>query len=78
MRVFSKLMISTAALALAGGLVAASVQAAPKVGKPSVSATVELIAGKKAAKKKAGPGTCGPMKYWDRKAKACADATKKK
>jgi uncharacterized low-complexity protein len=76
MRVLSKVMISAAALALAGGLAAA--QAAPVVGKLTISSDVELVAGKKKTAKKAGPGSCGPMKYWDRKAKTCADATKKK
>lgn len=77
MRVFSKLIISAAALALAGGIAAA--HAAPTVGKLAVSSDVELVAAKKAAKKKkAGPGSCGTMMYWDKKAKACADATKKK
>lgn len=90
MRVFSRLMISAAALALAGGLAAAN--AAPMVGKTGVASHVELVAAKKktAAKKaaakpaakaktkKPGPGTCGTGKYWDKKAKKCADASAKK
>jgi hypothetical protein len=76
MRVLSKLMMSAAALAFAGAL--AGAQAAPVVGKLAVSSDVALVAGKKKTAKKAGPGRCGPMKYWDKKAKTCADATKKK
>lgn len=90
MRVFSKLVMSVAALALAGGLAAAN--AAPMVSQAPASSGVELVAAKKKAavkkvaakpaakakKKKAGPGTCGTGKYWDKKAKKCADAAAKK
>jgi hypothetical protein len=89
MRVFSKLVISAAALALSGGLAAAN--AAPLVGKAAVSSGVELVAEKKkmaAAKKakpaakakakKAGPGRCGVGNYWDKKTKKCASAAAKK
>jgi hypothetical protein len=80
MRVFAKIMMSTAAIAFAGGMIVATAQAAPMVGKPAVAAKIDLVAAakKKVAKKKAGPGSCGTMMYWDKKAKACADATKKK
>lgn len=90
MRVISKLMMSVAALALAGGLTAAN--AAPMVSKVGVSSDVELVAAKKkpAAKKaaakpaakakakKAGPGSCGVGNYWDKKTKKCASAAAKK
>jgi hypothetical protein len=95
MRVFGKIMMSAAAFALAGGLVAASAQAMPMLGKPGAASTIQLVAEKKkvpakktAAKKpakkvakkvaKKGPGSCGTMMYWDKKAHKCADATQKK
>lgn len=98
MRVFGKLIVSAAALAVAGSLTFVSAGAVPTAGKMSVSSNVVLAAEKKAkaaakkpvkakAKKtktakakgkKAGPGSCGVMKYWDKKTKGCADATTKK
>ncbi len=88
MRLFSKVVVSAAALALAGGLFIAPAQAAPAVGKVAVSSQLDLVAAKKkvAAKKpakakkkaKAGPGSCGTMMYWDKKTKKCANAMFKK
>jgi TfoX/Sxy family transcriptional regulator of competence genes len=78
MRVFAKIMMSSAALAFAGGMMIATAQAAPIVGKPAVAAKIEVVAAAKKKAKKKGPGSCGTMMYWDKKAKACADATKKK
>ncbi|NJM35339.1 MAG: hypothetical protein HC850_12220 [Rhodomicrobium sp.] len=77
MRVFGKVFASALALSFAGVLTVAAAQAAPVVGKPSVSSQIELVAKKKKSKK-AGPGRCGTMKYWDKKAKKCADARMKK
>jgi uncharacterized low-complexity protein len=77
MRVFGKVFASALALSVASALTVVAAQAAPSLGKTSVSSQIELIAKKKKSKK-AGPGRCGTMKYWDKKAKKCADATKKK
>jgi hypothetical protein len=77
MRVFGKLMASAAALAFASSVTFVSAGAVP-TGKLSVSSEVVLTAGKKAKGKKAGPGRCGVMKYWDKKTRSCADATTKK
>ena len=91
MRLFGKVLISAAALALAGGLSLGAVQAAPVTGKVAVSSQLDLVAakkkkktaakkpaGKKAAVKKGGPGTCGVMNYWDKKTRKCASAMTKK
>jgi hypothetical protein len=94
MRVFGKLIVSAAALAVAGSLTFGSAGAVPTAGKMAMSSSVVLAAEKKAkaaakkpvkAKKtakakgkKAGPGSCGVMKYWDKKTRSCADATTKK
>jgi hypothetical protein len=68
-------LVSVAAVAVAGVMTAGVAQAVSKLGPPSIAGTVELAKGKA---KKAGPGFCGTMKYWDKKTKACADATMKK
>jgi hypothetical protein len=91
MRLFGKVLVSAAALALAGGLSLGAVQAAPVTGKVAVSSQLDLVAakkkkktaakkpaGKKAAAKKAGPGSCGVMNYWDKKTRKCASAMTKK
>ncbi|MGB0086282.1 MAG: hypothetical protein WBP94_13020 [Rhodomicrobiaceae bacterium] len=82
MRVFGKVLMSAAALALAGGFSLAFAQAAPTAGKPAVSSQLQLAAATKktakTAKAKTGPGHCGKLKYWDKKTKKCADATQKK
>jgi hypothetical protein len=78
MRVFGKLIVSAAALAIASSLTFVSAGAVPTAGKMSMSSKVVLAAGKKAKAKKAGPGHCGAMKYWDKKTRSCADATAKK
>ena len=91
MRLFGKVLVSAAALALAGGLSLGAVQAAPVTGKVAVSSQLDLVAakkkkktaakkpaGKKAAAKKGGPGTCGVMNYWDKKTRKCASAMTKK
>jgi uncharacterized low-complexity protein len=78
MRVFGKVFASALALSVAIALTVFAAQAAPSVGKTSVSSQVELVAAHKKKSKKAGPGRCGTMKYWDKKAKKCADAMKKK
>ena len=90
MRLFGKVLISAAALALAGGLSLGAVQAAPATGKVAVSSQLDLVAAKKkaaakkpaakkkAAAKKGGPGSCGVMNYWDKKTKKCASAMTKK
>jgi hypothetical protein len=76
MRFFSAALASIAAAALVGAMFTGAAQSMPKPDKPAVSALVELTAGK--AKKSGGPGTCGAMKYWDKKTRQCADATQKK
>ena len=91
MRLFGKVLVSAAALALAGGLSLGAVQAAPVTGKVAVSSQLDLVAakkkkktaakkpaGKKAAAKKGGFGTCGVMNYWDKKTRKCASAMTKK
>ena len=89
MRIFGKVVLSAAALALAGGLSVGSVQAAPAIGKVAASSQLELVAGKKktaakkrtgkkVASKKARPGGCGVMNYYDRKTGKCASAMSKK
>jgi hypothetical protein len=92
MRLFGKVLVSAAALALAGGLSLGAVQAAPVTGKVAASSQLDLVAakkkkkktaakkpaGKKAAAKKGGPGTCGVMNYWDKKTRKCASAMTKK
>ncbi len=55
MRVFGKVLVSTAALAFIGGLTVASAQAAGIPAKPAVSSQIELAAAKKAAKPHAKP-----------------------
>jgi len=91
MRILGKFLASAAVLAFVSGVSVGGAQAVP-AGKVAASSQVELIAAKKkaapkkkAAKKsakkaakKGGPGTCGTMKYWDKKTKKCADATTKK
>ena len=91
MRLFGKVLVSAAALALAGGLSLGAVQAAPVTGTVAVSSQLDLVAGtkkkktaakkpagKKAAAKKGGPGSCGVMNYWDKKTRKCASAMTKK
>ena len=91
MRLFGKVLVSAAALALAGGLSLGAAQAAPVTGKVAASSQLDLVAakkkkktaakkrtGKKAAAKKGGPGTCGVMNYWDKKTRKCASAMTKK
>jgi hypothetical protein len=45
--------------------------------KPAAKKAKPKAKAKKGAKK-VGPGSCGVMKYWDKKTKKCADATTKK
>jgi hypothetical protein len=56
-------------------LIAAKKAAAKK---PAAKKTAAKKPAAKKAAKKGGPGTCGVMKYWDKKTKKCADATTKK
>ena len=78
MRMFGKVLVSAAALAFASSLSLGAVQATPVTGKVAVSSDFDLVAAKKAAAKKGGPGTCGVMNYWDKKTKKCASAMTKK
>ena len=75
MRSFHKIMVFTAGVLLAGTMAAGNAKAITKPGALAIGSTVELVAGKK---KKSGPGHCGTYKYWDKKKRSCADATKKK
>jgi hypothetical protein len=94
MRLLGKVFVSAAMLAFAGSLAMGAAQAGPVTAKVPVSSQLDLVAAKKAAAKKpaakkpaakksaatkkATPGGCGVMKYYDKKTKACADATQKK
>jgi hypothetical protein len=89
MRLFGKVLVSAAALALAGALSMGAAQAAPVTGKVAVSSPLDLVAAKKkvaakkpaakkTAAKKATPGGCGVMMYYDKKTKSCANAMFKK
>lgn len=77
MRFMKAGLASVAALAVAGIMTAGAAQAVSKTPAPAVSNAVELVKAK-AKKAKTGPGHCGTLKYWDKKKKACADATTKK
>jgi hypothetical protein len=75
MRFFSAALASIAAAALVGAMFTGNAHSMPKPDKLAISTTAELVQGKA---KKPGPGTCGAMKYWDKKTRQCADATQKK
>lgn len=77
MRLFSSVLTSAAALAFVTGTSFAPAQAAPPVGKPSMSSGIQLVA-EKPKKSVVAPGRCGTMKYYDKKTKKCADAMLKK
>ena len=74
MRLLSTALASIAAAALCCSLFTGAAEASPKPAAPALTGNVELAAGEK----KAGPGRCGAMKYWDKKTRQCADATQKK
>jgi hypothetical protein len=57
MRMFGKVLVSAAALALAGGLSLGAVQAAPVTGEVAVSSQLDLVAAKKKAAKKTAKKT---------------------
>ncbi len=87
MRLFGKVLLSTAALALAGALSMGAAQAAPIAGKVAVSSQLDLVAMKKMvhkkkvkkhSAKKTHPGGCGTMMYYDKKTGTCANAMTKK
>jgi hypothetical protein len=80
MRFMKAGMVLGGALMAAALVTAGGAQAVSKLNAPSIGSTVELAKAKKAKAKakKTGPGYCGTMKYWDKKKKACADATAKK
>jgi hypothetical protein len=74
MRLLSTALASIAAATLCGAMFTGSAEAMPKPAELALAGIVELAAGEK----KAGPGRCGAMKYWDKKTRQCADATQKK
>lgn len=75
MRFLSAGLASIAAAALVGAMFSGNAYSMPKPDKPAISGMAKLAAGEK---KKPGPGSCGAMKYWDKKTRQCADATLKK
>jgi len=74
MRLLSTALASIAASALCAAMFSGGAEALPKPAGLAPAGIVKLAAGEK----KAGPGRCGAMKYWDKKTRQCADATQKK